>query len=80
MFSRRLGTNDWIFFNKDNKYNFNEICVKNNINKNKKIILLLTNVIWDARLHYASNAFSSMIEWIIFTIEYYKNKKAITTF
>jgi hypothetical protein len=77
LFSRRLGTNDWIFFNKDNKYNFNEISIKNNINKNKKIVLLLTNVIWDARLHYVSNAFSSMIEWIIFTIEYYKNKKDI---
>jgi hypothetical protein len=77
LFSRRSGLNDWIFFNKDNFYDFNKIALENNIDKKKKIVLLLTNVIWDARLHYESNAFSSMIEWLTFTIDYYKNSKHV---
>ena len=33
-------------------------------------ILLLTNVIWDAQLHYPANAFPNMIVWLIETIRY----------
>jgi hypothetical protein len=32
---------------------------------------LLTNVIWDAQLHYPANAFPNMLEWIIQTIRYF---------
>jgi hypothetical protein len=77
LFSRRHGTNDWITFNTDNEYDYDLISKKNNIKKNKKTILLLTSVIWDARLHYSSNAFPSMIDWIIETIKYYEKKNDI---
>lgn len=68
--SRKTGINDWIFFNKENKFETSSV-----IKKNKKNVVLLTNVIWDARLHFASSAFHSMEEWIISTIKYYKDKE-----
>ena len=75
--SRKTGENDWIWFNKDNNFNFDGICREFSIDKNKKIVTLLTNVVWDAKLHYKSNAFKSMFDWIVETIEFYKNKKDI---
>lgn len=73
--SRKTGENDWIWFNKDNNFDFNKICNEFSINKNKKIVTLLTNVVWDAKLHYKSNAFESMFDWISETINFYSSKK-----
>ena len=30
----------------------------------KPVIGLLTNVFWDAQLHYRANAFKDMLDWI----------------
>ena len=35
---------------------------------------MLTNVMWDAQLHYPANAFPSMLQWILTTIELFKSK------
>lgn len=35
---------------------------------------LLTSVVWDATLHYPSNAFSNQLEWVFDTINYFKNR------
>ena len=32
---------------------------------------MLTNVMWDAQLHYRANAFPNMLEWVIQTIRYF---------
>jgi hypothetical protein len=32
---------------------------------------MLTNVIWDAQLHYPANAFPHMLAWILQTIDYF---------
>ena len=40
-------------------------------NKYDASVLMLTNVMWDAQLHYPANAFSSMLDWIIETIDYF---------
>ena len=40
----------------------------------KPTILLLTNVIWDAQLHYPANAFPNMIVWLIETIRYFAKR------
>ena len=37
--SRRTGQNDWIWFNKDNNFNFDEICDEFSIKKTKKLLL-----------------------------------------
>ena len=69
--SRWSGQNDWISFS--NK--FSEDRERNIIEASGKYdasILMLTNVMWDAQLHYPANAFSSMLQWILSTIEFFK--------
>jgi hypothetical protein len=35
---------------------------------------MLSNVVWDAQLHYPANAFPSLIDWAIRTIDYFKGR------
>lgn len=69
--SRWSGSQDWIWFHgvPDNK---DETLVRETgINLNKPIIGLLTNVMWDAQLHYRANAFPNMLDWVVKTIRYF---------
>ncbi|QQR59920.1 MAG: capsule biosynthesis protein [Candidatus Melainabacteria bacterium] len=45
------------------------------LDPNKKTIGLLTNVIWDEQLCYASNAFENQIAWLIQTVEYFRKRE-----
>ena len=47
------------------------------IDKNKPYVLMLTNVLWDAQLHYPNNAFSGMLEWILHSIEVFSKRTDI---
>ena len=38
------------------------------------VIGLLTNVSWDAQLHYPANAFPNMLEWLVQTCEYFATR------
>ena len=38
----------------------------------KPVIGLLTNVSWDAQLHYPANAFDSMLDWLVQTCRYFE--------
>ena len=73
--NRWSGSKDQISFSK----NFIKVkktkSFKNKINKNLPAVLLLTNVLWDAQLHYPNNAFQSMMDWIFYTIDYFIGKK-----
>lgn len=57
-----------IFFKKKSNSN---ILLK--LKKNKNNTVLLTNVAWDAQVHFKENIFSNMLEWLFFTIDHYKN-------
>ena len=75
---RMTGKYDWIWFNKENNLNTNDIIKRNKIDLNKKIYLMLTNVVWDARLHYENNCFENILEWIFGTIDFFiKNKEKV---
>ncbi len=69
--SRWFGSKDWIHFHRntvfDKKILYDKLC----ISKDKPYILLLTNVMWDAQLHYPNNAFNSMLEWIKYSINWF---------
>jgi len=72
---RMTGKYDWIWFNKENNLNIDDIIKKNNININNNIFLLLTNVVWDARLHYKNNCFENILDWIFTSIDFFiKNR------
>ena len=72
--SRWKGTEDWIAFSRTPAFNFDEWATMRTIDPNKPIIALLTNVMWDAQLHYPTNAFSSMREWLSGTVRYFANR------
>ena len=40
----------------------------------KPCIGMLTNVMWDAQLHYPANAFPDMLEWVLQTIRYFAKR------
>ena len=46
----------------------------NLIDKDLPTALMLTNVLWDAQLHYPNNAFKSMTEWILYTVKYFSKR------
>lgn len=73
--SRKSGKNDWIFF--FNKINFNKknFYKKYNINKKLPMIGLATNVIWDAQIDYPQKAFKSILDWLFFTINFFKKNQ-----
>lgn len=68
--SRAGGTNDWVSFYREPQEDFAVIAKELGIDPQRPIVLMLTNVIWDAQLHYPGNAFPTMLDWIVTTIEY----------
>ena len=69
--SRWVGTQDWIWFHHKPQFNLNKISQMTGIDFDKPCVGALTSVMWDAVLHYPSNAFNDMIEWMEHTIKYF---------
>jgi hypothetical protein len=65
--SRIDGGRDWIVFNKNAIFEDSK-AVRQRLRLSKPTVLVLTNVVWDAQLHYPENAFKSMIDWLDNTI------------
>ncbi len=72
--SRRRGTEDWIWFHNRPREALESITREAKIPLDKPVIGLLTNVIWDAQLHYAANAFESMMHWVLETIDHFASR------
>lgn len=69
--SRREGLFDWIVFHKPNRHDASIEAARVGLDTRKPIVGLLTNVSWDAQLHYPVNAFPGMLEWLVATCEYF---------
>lgn len=72
--SRWEGSQDWIWFHEKPQFDVAAISRQLGIDFSKPTIGLLTNVVWDAQLHYPANAFGSMTEWIIETIRFFATR------
>jgi hypothetical protein len=72
--SRWEGTQDWIWFHEQPESNLKAIAQETGIDFSKPTIGLLTNVFWDAQLHYPANAFANMLVWLTTTIEYFARR------
>lgn len=72
--SRLSGSRDWIWFHEKPQENFTEINKTLGLDLSKPIIGMLTNVMWDAQLHYQANAFPNMLSWVIETITYFSKR------
>ena len=66
------GSNDWISYQSGLIESQDEIATKFNLDPSKKTIGLLTNVIWDAQLHFKNSCFDSMLDWLFHTIDFFK--------
>lgn len=68
--SRSGGAGDWIRFHRDPETNFAAL----GLDRNKPLIVALTNVFWDAQLHYPANAFASQRDWLEATIAWFAER------
>jgi hypothetical protein len=69
--SRWQGTEDWIWFHERPQVDVSAISAEVGVDFSKPCIGLLTNVMWDAQLHYPTNAFPNMLAWVMATIDYF---------
>ena len=72
--SRWHGTQDWIWFHEKPQFELTNIAKELGIDFSKPCIGMLTNVMWDAQLHYPANAFPNMLEWVLKTISYFNKR------
>jgi hypothetical protein len=72
--SRREGMFDWIVFHRPSTQDPSETARKIGIDPGRPVIGLLTNVSWDAQLHYPANAFPNMLEWLVQTCRYFATR------
>lgn len=73
--SRWEGENDWIRFHENPYFEKERILADLGCDNERPIIGCLTNVMWDAQLHYRANAFDNMLEWLLFTVRYFADRK-----
>ncbi len=70
---RRQASGDWIWFNKAEDSSLEELAARLALD-NRPLIVALTSVVWDACLHYESNAFESLADWMLQTISYFGSR------
>ncbi len=69
--SRWTGTDDWIRFHRAPEIDTSAIERATGVDFSRPVIGLLTNVVWDAQLHYPANAFPGMLEWLRATVDWF---------
>ena len=72
--SRQSGTRDWIWFHERPDADIERLVAETGVDLAKPIIGMLTNVMWDAQLHYPANAFPNMLEWVLQTIRWFAKR------
>jgi len=72
--SRQRGDRDWIWFNRNASQDVDQFASTVGLDWSKPVVGMLTNVVWDAQLHYPANAFRSMLDWLIKTIAYFQRR------
>jgi len=72
--SRWHGTEDWIWFHEKPVEDVDRIVKELGIAPDKPCIGMLSSVMWDAQLHYRSNAFKNMLDWVFKTIDYFSGR------
>lgn len=72
--SRWEGDNDWIRFHENPYFEKDKILTEIGCDTGKPLVGLLTNVMWDAQLHYPANAFNNMLEWLLFTVRWFESR------
>lgn len=72
--SRWHGDRDWIWFHESPEFSLERVEKEIGLDFSRPVIGALTSVMWDAQLHYKSNAFRNQIEWMRETIAYFSKR------
>lgn len=72
--SRHTGSRDWIWFHENPREDVRQIARDCGVDLTRPVVGLLTNVFWDAQLHYKANAFPDMLAWVVQTIAYFRGR------
>ena len=72
--SRWRGDRDWIGFHEKPEEDAATLVRELGLDPSKPVIGMLSNVVWDAQLHYPANAFASLIDWALFTIDHFARR------
>ena len=75
MHSRAAGTMDWVSYHDGTGQSLAELKTQFGIDFDKPTVTAFTNVLWDAQVFYPSNAFASMLDWLIETIRYFGTRQ-----
>ena len=70
---RRQAKGDWIWFNRSSDASLDEISAELGLD-GRPLVVALTSVVWDACLHYESNAFDSLLHWVQTTIDHFAGR------
>lgn len=65
---------DWIWFHDKPEFDMGAIGREIGLDPSKPCVGMLSNVIWDAQLHYPANAFPNMIDWAVRTIDWFRSR------
>lgn len=72
--SRWRGSRDWIWFQDNPEEDLKMVAREVGVDFSRPCVGLLTNVFWDAQLHYPANAFRDMLDWIFQTIGWFSRR------
>jgi hypothetical protein len=72
--SRWRGERDWIGFHEKPEEDAAALAASLGLDLSKPIVGMLSNVVWDAQLHYPANAFPDLIDWAARTIDYFRGR------
>ena len=72
--SRWHGTQDWIWFHEKPIDDIDSLAEVAGVDFSRPVVGMLTSVMWDAQLHYRSNAFPNMLSWVLWTIKYFAHR------
>lgn len=72
--SRRQAASDWIWFHDKEADQGRSALTSLPLDPDKPVVAALTSVVWDACLHYPSNAFPDMATWLRETIDAFSRR------
>jgi hypothetical protein len=72
--SRAEATRDWIWFHEKPEHDAGVFARQLGLDLTRPLIGMLSNVSWDAQLHYPANAFENMFDWVFKTFDYFAKR------
>lgn len=71
LIGRRRGDADWIKFHERPDFAVDDVLRRKGIDPTRPFTLALTNVFWDAQVHYPADVFPSQLEWLRHTVSWF---------